>query len=762
MAVIIDKSKAQTRLVWLYFLFILVGAMVIWKGGDALRDQQVLTLRIDTVEQLNQLGNVLENAITKYQHMPALLASNDRVRQSLRDGLASDINQLNRELEQINRITEASNSYIINKNGRTIAASNYQQADSFVGKNFAFRPYFQQAIKGKLGRYYALGTTSNRRGYYFSYPVYEGDSIIGVAVVKIELDQFESRFSNQTYDFLLLDPDQVVFSSSRPEWLYKVMGELSHQELARIVDSRRYKDQLLTKLPIVSSQLLAEQFQIIDILESPSGDNGSGELERNSYLKMSRPIASLGFQMTILSPLQTIHEDIALWRAFIAGTALIVALIVGLVFLRNRMLRERSVAIEMSRHNQAYIREVIQNTQAGLVTLDAAKRIESFNPAIEKLIGQPLLPLIGQGFDHLFKADTKAMATAKTLDETLAEEVFEFITAEGQLCYLGVPQKAVEMTLCEMQLPNSRKYLVTFHDMTERKRYEHELTQASLVLEQRVSERTHELQVANLLIRQEIDQHNDTQRELIQTAKLAVLGQLSAGINHEMNQPLTAMRVFADNALTFIQRGKLDKVESNLQQIRQLGIHMSDIIARFKVFARRGDIQQGAVSVHHAIRAAVSIMEARIKEGGIQLQLPTPDDSVILGDMVFLEQVLVNLLSNAVDAIIENYSTQHSNSAYNSTQHTNGERVIEISVQANQDQTVTLKVMDTGAGLSEETQQHLFEPFYTSKSHGAGLGLGLSISQRIVEVMGGRIYAENRAAKGAQFCVILNVFPQAS
>ena len=731
---------SSKQLVWLYLSAFFVVVLLIWKGGEALRNQQIKTLRIDSFEQLNQLASVLESAIAKYQHMPTLLASNDRVRKALRDGFESDINQLNRELEQINRITEASDSYILDTDGLTIAASNYREAASFVGRNFAFRPYFKEAIQGKPGRYYALGTTSNRRGYYFSYPVYEGDSIIGVAVVKVDLTQFEKRFANQHYEFLLLDPDGIVFSSSRPSWLYRVLGELSYDELQRIADSQRYFGKSIEKLAIVYQKPFDEKSQIIDVLEN-TVINGKEELERLSFLRMSRPIRLLGFQISILAPLKIINEEISLWRTIFAGGVTITALLFGLAMLRRRMLRERFDANEMTRHNQAYIREVIQNTQAGLVTLDEHHKIESFNPAVEKLIGQPLSPLVGQPLGTLFQPDKVEVPELATYDDFFEETNdlgVKVVTREGRLCYSDqtVP---VEMTLCKMQLPNRSSYLVTFHDMTERKRYEQEITQARIELEERVKERTFELQGANTRLRQEIEEHKGTQRELIQTAKLAVLGQLSAGLNHELNQPLTAIRAFAGNGLKFLDRGQYDQAHANLQHISQLGHHMGDIIARFKVFARKGDVQQSPIAVQTAIIGALKIMNPRYKEVEINLVVAEDQGLFVNGDMVFLEQVLVNLLANAADAILETPENP---------------RRVYIEQTATDDQ-VVISVQDSGSGLSDDAIRHLFEPFFTSKSSGVGLGLGLSISQRIVEAMGGQISAQNRDSGGAEFCVRL-------
>ncbi len=737
-----NTQDVKRRLTWITVISLLILIAVVWRGGELLKQQKLQTLQAEASIQLEQLGDVLENAITKYQHMPALLASNDRVRKALRDGLASDINQLNRELDQINRITEASNSYVLDRNGNTVAASNYASKGSFVGQNFAFRPYFKQAIVGSPGRYYALGTTSNRRGYFFSYPVYEGDSIVGVAVVKIELEPFEERFSNQNYEFLLLDPDQVVFGSSRPEWLYKTMETLTHKELKRIASSKRYKNQPLVKLPILAVQNMNERSRIITLLETSATLSRDDQFERVGYLEMRRPIRLLGFQIASLSPLKPVNDSVFLWRAFVIGCVIIIVLITGLAFLRRRMLKERLVANEMSRHNEAYIRAIIQNTQAGLITLDQDKRIESFNPAIESLAGHSLLPFIGQELGSLYQKDEVSTVDNDFAFTSTAEDL-NFVTTEGILqCEDGIA-KAVEMNLCSIELPYHRKYLVTFHDMTERKRYEEEITQSRAILEERVKERTFELEEANHRLRREVDKHEETQRELIQTAKLAVLGQLSAGINHELNQPLTAIRAFSENALTFLSRDNLPSVEKNLRQINLLAQHMGDIVARFKVFARKGDVQQGAVPLQSTILAAVSIMESRLKDSHIKLDLPDDNQLFVKADMVFLEQVLVNLISNAVDAVNENKQV---------------EPLIKISIDQASSRKVILKVSDTGLGLTEEARQHLFEPFYTSKPQGAGLGLGLSISQRIIESMNGKIYADKGEGGGAEFSIELLLY----
>lgn len=725
---------------WLYVVLFCMSLMLMWKGGDVLKQKQIENLKQSSSAELSQLTKVIVSAIEKYQHMPTLLASNSRVIRVLEHARAYDIRQLNEELEQISRITEASESYIIAPSGVTIAASNYGKKTSFIGKDFSFRPYFKQAMAGLSGRYYALGTTTNRRGYYFSYPVKSGHEIIGVAVVKVDLNQFESRLKNNKFNFLLLDPDGIVFSSSRQEWLYKSINQLSHEELQRIVESRRYKTQAFEKLPILSEAAFDEDANLLQLLEVSDGADGSEKIDRISYLHLSSSIYSLGFKVDLLIPITLIEEEIALWRTIFMAALMILILVLITAKLRRRMLSERSQALEMSRHNQAYIREIIYNTQAGLITLDEKQNIESYNPAMERLIAHPLTELIGLPFNQLYQANSNSLeAQDKDLFLAVSGDM-NFTASEGVLLledqFQGDALKhvPVEMTLCKLNLPNSLKYLVTFHDMTERKQYEQELMLARNALEHRVVERTSELELANQRLRDEIQHHKETQQELIQTAKLAVLGQLSAGINHELNQPLTAMRSFAENGLTFIERENLTQTKGNLNKIVNLCGHMSDIISRFKVFARKGNFQHGPVSLDTVVKGAMTIMMPRLKESGIECIIPNIGDKKVVGDLVLLEQVLVNLIANAIDAIMESSHTQ---------------KRIELKVEElaynldSHERWITVHVLDSGNGMDEQTLASLFEPFFTSKADGVGLGLGLSISQRIVESMGGKISAAN-------------------
>ncbi|MFY0664664.1 MAG: PAS domain S-box protein [Natronospirillum sp.] len=736
-----ESTTARTLLV--LFVGVLLAVALVVVGGEWVRQNQTDRLAERGQIELNRLAVQVESGITKYEHMPKLLASMDAVRLALRDGGDEQIQKLNLELEQINLITEASDSYIMDASGLTIAASNWNQDSPFVGGNFGFRPYFQNAMQGEAARYYALGTTSLIRGYYFSYPVYDEDDIIGVAVVKVDVDEYEIALRNQAYEFVLLDPDGVVFSTSRPEWLYRALTPLSESEQQRILESQRYIDNVVQELPIANQRT----YRGIDLIDLTHAEQGEQSSSRRTYMLQEQSIQLLDFRIAVLSPLTEVTERVQLFRLFTIALVIIVLLIVFTLIQRRRMLRERTVAMQMSRHNQAYISGIIDNTQAGLVTLDASIRIESFNPTAERMLDYGLNELTHQPFTRLLDRED-SQRFAALVGRMLADHLtHEHQTIEVGLLHRDGHSIPVELTISDMRLPTVRKFLLTLHDMTERKKYEAELQKAQGELERRVKERTQELLVSNQRLRDEIGQHQNTQKELIQTAKLAVLGQMSAGINHELNQPLTAIRAFADNAVRFLDKDQTSEARSNMTRISELGQRMGDIIARFKVFSRKGETKAGVVSLSAAVQGALTIMGSRLKQQDIQVQVAVEAETLVQGDTVYLEQVLVNLLANAVDATTDNHAASKQVEIYTEPCDTPSDQLLVV-------------VGDHGPGVPADMAERLFEPFFTTKDAGAGLGLGLSISHRIVDAIGGDIWVRTGRLGGAEFCVRLPLVAQ--
>ena len=130
--------------------------------------------------------------------------------------------------------------YLMDTTGKTLAASNWDKQDSFVGRNFSFRPYFSEAMAGRLGRFFGLGTTSAKRGYFFAAAVREGDKIIGVLVVKVDLDHTESLWGNTPEQLLVTDHNGVVILTSRPQWRFRATRPLTDEERQAIIAIQPY------------------------------------------------------------------------------------------------------------------------------------------------------------------------------------------------------------------------------------------------------------------------------------------------------------------------------------------------------------------------------------------------------------------------------------------------------------------------------------------------------------------------------------------
>lgn len=226
------------------------------------------------------------------------------------------------------------------------------------------------------------------------------------------------------------------------------------------------------------------------------------------------------------------------------------------------------------------------------------------------------------------------------------------------------------------------------------------------------------------------------ENELTQAAKLAALGQMSAGIAHEINQPLAAMRSFTDNAVVLLERGRMDAVRGNLAEIAELTDRMAAITRQLKGFARRASGTLGPVSVQGAVSQALALLESKLRREDISVEVDLPDQPVrVVAEDVRLQQVLVNLIGNAADAM-------------------RGcpVRRLRIGLVAAEGEAL-LSVADTGGGIAEADLPRLFVPFFTTKEAGEGLGLGLSISHGIVEDFGGSLTAANRNGKPGQGAV---------
>ena len=267
------------------------------------------------------------------------------------------------------------------------------------------------------------------------------------------------------------------------------------------------------------------------------------------------------------------------------------------------------------------------------------------------------------------------------------------------------------------------------------------------MLEQRVTERTQELVRANDSLSREIEDRRRAeealkraQDDLVQASKLAALGQMSAALAHEINQPLAALKTTLASAKLLIRNGSTERAAATVATIDDLVARMSELTQHLRAFARKDFGEMEPVDVTVVVQRALALANARLGAEGVRTVIDMPAGGVMVtGNATRLEQVLLNLLSNAADAV------SHMR-----------ERMVAVSVMQSGDQ-VQVSVADSGSGIAPGDMASVFDPFFTTKQVGKGLGLGLSISYAIIEDHGGRLRAQNRDGGGAEFSFSLPV-----
>ena len=247
-----------------------------------------------------------------------------------------------------------------------------------------------------------------------------------------------------------------------------------------------------------------------------------------------------------------------------------------------------------------------------------------------------------------------------------------------------------------------------------------------------------ELRQLNARLQREIAERERVQENLAvaeqtlaQSSKLAALGEMSAAVSHELNQPLAAMKTYLAGARLLLRRNRPDEALASFGRIDDLIERMGAITRQLKSYARKGSDTLSPVNMADALASSLTMMEPQLRQRQVRITRILPEDPVlVMGDRMRIEQVMVNLLRNALDA-------------------TKSVDNPEVEVILAAGETATLTVRDNGSGI--EDFQNLFEPFYTTKNPGDGVGLGLAISSGIVSDLGGRLTARNGQRGGAVF-----------
>jgi two-component system, NtrC family, C4-dicarboxylate transport sensor histidine kinase DctB len=569
------------------------------------------------LHRLDLYAASLEREISKYAFLPGTLNLEPDVLDLLEKDGGDAIARVNSHLEELNQRAGTLSIYVLNANGRVIATSNWRRPDSYLGEDLSFRPYFRDAFASGNGRFFGIGTTRGEPGYYLASALAGNGGIIGVAVVKVGLEELEKSWATVEAPVMVADENGVVILSSVPAWKFTTLRPLDDNTRAIFDHTRQYNRRAMQPLGIREAEEYEPGVRLVRIT-AEDADAVAVYSATGRFLEQSRALPGTRWTLTVLSHLEQI-DDLAQSRAALAAIATTCLCVLGIaVGERRRRLRDRLEA-----------REALQQA----------------------------------------------------------------------------------------------------HDELERK----------------VAERTADLSAANRRLRDEIVERARAERtlraaqdELVQAGKLAVIGQFSTGIAHELNQPLAALRTLSANADRFLELGNIDTARTNLARIVSLVDRMGRIVGQVRNFARKSSGHIAPVPLRLALDNVLTLLEARFGGAGVDIIRCDPlNESAVLCDANRLEQVLVNLLANALDATVGKSN-----------------RSIELSCEFVDDR-IRLHIRDHGDGMDEEALCRLFEPFFTTKAAGDGLGLGLAISAGIVRDFGGHLHGANHPDGGAIFTVEL-------
>ena len=254
-----------------------------------------------------------------------------------------------------------------------------------------------------------------------------------------------------------------------------------------------------------------------------------------------------------------------------------------------------------------------------------------------------------------------------------------------------------------------------------------------------------DLQDTTVEVKRREQELRDKQEQLVQAGKLATLGELTTGVAHELNNPLNNIGLFVGNAVDLVELGVTDKerivreMNRAMQQVRKA----TQIISHLRTFGRAAPFSRDRVSLTEVVTQALSLMQEQLRLRDILVTLELgANEAVVLGNPVQLEQVFINLLTNARDALTDA-----------------SRKWIRISLSFSEGW-VEVSLADTGPGIPPGLERRIFDPFFTTKDVGQGTGLGLSITYGIIEELGGTIRVESPPGEGATFVVRLPLAPE--
>jgi len=699
-----------------------------WAGRREAASQADAVRRSIEVYALNlrgAAGNYSYLPFTASQH-PDVLAALDAPDDSVR------IKQANAYLENVNRRAGSDALYLIATGGKTLAASNWNTAQSFVGQDYSNRPYFSQARDGNSGQFYGIGTTTGIPGLFIAAPVRRNGVVLGVVAVKVSLREIEAAWGVARDPVMLADARGIFFIGSIVDWKFRTRRPLSIDDLQEIRKTQQYGK--YTEFAPVPWQL--------EPVDGQAGYLVKALLDKRNrqYLALDEPLPELGWTLTVM----TDYAPVAWARdvTWIIGSLGAIVLLLGGLFarLRLRRLADRAQAqrereqlqqqrlleqSEARRELEVRVRERTADLQeagafrkamedsllVGMRARDLEGRIRYVNPALCEMTGYRSEELVGclPPYPYWHPDDL-----AKHWEESDA-------ALEGKAALTGFESRIRHRDGHDV---HTMVYTAPLIDGAGR----HAGWMSSVVdvTAQKLAEAQQSLQ----------------DRKLQHAGRLASMGEMASTLAHELNQPLMALMGFTSSARNYARQKDQGMLEESLDDAQAEVERAAEIVRRVRRYVTLHTVGVETCDLGDLVNQSLALLRSEIRSQGtrvvtrIQAALPA-----IQGDRVLLQQVVLNLVTNAVQAMSEMPVA---------------DRLLDIDVRTD-GSALWVTVADRGPGIADDVAAQLFEPFFTTKP--GGLGLGLNICRTIIESHRGSLTFANRPDGGVAFSIYLPCTP---
>ena len=668
-------------------------------------------IRQETEKQAQLWGRDIAlrvSTVVQEHHRPLALLSEMRpIQQVLLDVTEGDFDEVNTILDQCALHLEAEVCYLMDRDGLTLASSNRNTPTSFVGHNYQFRPYFQEALSGMAAAYLAKGVTSGTRGMYYAYPVHHATSreVLGVLVAKTGANRIESFLNaidtNHSSIFVLVDRHGIVFLSNKPSWLLCSLSPIPETELAALLESRQFG---------------AEPPPVIDIRFQPDGTVLTPEGVR--YIASEHSIAELpGWKLLRMVPI--LNESIwnhpaSMWISAWIASLVIALVMVGLLYASSlSILRRTEKAIAQISESEAKFREIMDMLPVTVWETDLAGNLAFINPAGIELFGYT--PEEAREPVNIFRHMVpEEMERGKAQWIRLLKEGVSSLNQYTLVKKDGTRFPALIRSVLKTVGGKPVGFRGMIVDLTEKVREEEEKLQM--------------------------------QRMMEKSRQLDYLAGLAGGIAHHFNNML--MGILGNASLAAMDLDPQDPKRKKLQHIEDLVKRGAKLTAQLLGFAQGGKYIVEETNLNRMVQNICYHM--RSSENAIEWEMDFTDEPcAVRADRKQMEQVIGDVLQNAIQAM------PNGGKLTVRTRVETIDRTLADRHEAREGRYFVISIQDTGIGMDEPTMERIFQPFFTTKDVGAGVGMSLASAYGILRNHGGLITVQSKLGQGSSFSLYL-------